>query len=150
MIKFISTIIVIILISSCSSSDFEFDPGACPRAAIMSGSETSMFNGLKIELNRTVMICEYNVKRKKIDFNVGVIGDIINQDQLSVDTIQIPLFIAFIGPNDVVIDKWSKNNIVKVKNRKITSFSIAIENLRSDILEGRTGSSYKVLIGIQK
>ena len=150
MIKFISTIIVIILISSCSSSDFEFDPGACPRAAIMSGSETSMFNGLNIELNRTVMICDYNVKRKKIDFNVGVIGDIINQDQLSVDTIQIPLFIAFIGPNDVVIDKWSKNNIVKVKNRKITSFSIAIENLRSDILEGRTGSSYKVLIGIQK
>ena len=150
MIKFISTIIVIILISSCSSSDFEFDPGACPWAAIMSGSETSMFNGLNIELNRTVMICDYNVKRKKIDFNVGVIGDIINQDQLSVDTIQIPLFIAFIGPNDVVIDKWSKNNIVKVKNRKITSFSIAIENLRSDILEGRTGSSYKVLIGIQK
>ena len=150
MIKFISTIIVIILISSCSSSDFEFDPGACPRAAIMSGSESTTFNGLKIELNRTVMICEYNVKRIKIDFNVGVIGDIINQDQLSVDTIQIPLFIAFIGPNDVVIDKWSKNNIVKVKNRKITSFSIAIENLRSDILEGRTGSSYKVLIGIQK
>ena len=150
MIKFISTIIVIILISSCSSSDFEFDPGACPRAAIMSGSETSMFNGLNIELNRTVMICDYNVKRKKIDFNVGVIGDIINQDQLSVDTIQIPLFIAFIGPNDVVIDKWSKNNIVKVKNRKITSFSIGIENLRSDIMEGRTGSSYKVLIGIQK
>ena len=150
MIKFISTIIVIILISSCSSSDFEFDPGACPRAAIMSGSESTTFNGLKIELNRTVMICEYNVKRKKIDFNVGVIGDIINQDQLSVDTVQIPLFIAFVGPNEVVIDKWSKNNIVKVKNRKITSFSIAIENLRSDILEGRTGSSYKVLIGIQK
>ncbi len=96
------------------------------------------------------MICEYNVKRKKIDFNVGVIGDIINQDQLSVDTIQVPLFIAFVGPNDVVIDKWSKNNIVKVKNRKITSFSIGIENLRSDIMEGRTGSSYKVLIGIQK
>ena len=150
MIKFIYTILVVALISSCSSSDFEFDPGACPRAAIMSGSETSIFNGLNIELNRTVMICDYNVKRKKIDFNVGVIGDIINQDQLSVDTIQIPLFIAFIGPNDVVIDKWSKNNIVKVKNRKITSFSIAIENLRSDILEGRTGSSYKVLIGIQK
>ena len=106
--------------------------------------------GEKIELNRTVMICEYNVKRKKIDFNVGVIGDIINQDQLSVDTIQIPLFIAFVGPNDVVIDKWSKNNIVKVKNRKITSFSLGIENLRSDIIEGRTGSSYKVLIGIQK
>ena len=150
MIKFISTIIVIILISSCSSSDFEFDPGACPRAAIMSGSESTTFNGLKIELNRTVMICEYNVKRKKIDFNVGVIGDIINQDQLSVDTIQIPLFIAFVGPNDVVIDKWSKNNIIKLKNRKITSFSIGIENLRSDIMEGRTGSSYKVLIGIQK
>tara|TARA_Y100001970_G_C13435044_1_gene462963 strand:+ start:34 stop:486 length:453 start_codon:yes stop_codon:yes gene_type:complete len=150
MIKFISTIIVIILISSCSSSDFEFDPGACPRAAIMSGSESTTFNGLKIELNRTVMICEYNVKRKKIDFNVGVIGDIINQDQLSVDTVQIPLFIAFVGPNEVVIDKWSKNNIIKLKNRKITSFSIGIENLRSDIMEGRTGSSYKVLIGIQK
>ena len=150
MLKFIYIILVVVLISSCSSSDFEFDPGACPRAAIMSGSETSMFNGLNIELNRTVMICDYNVKRKKIDFNVGVIGDIINQDQLSVDTIQIPLFITFIGPNDVEIDEWSKNNIVKVKNRKITSFSIGIENLRSDIMEGRTGSSYKVLIGIQK
>ena len=92
MLKFIYTILVVVLITSCSSSDFEFDPGACPRAAIMSGSETSMFNGLKIELNRTVMICEYNVKRKKIDFNVGIIGDIINQDQLPVSTIQIPLF----------------------------------------------------------
>ena len=150
MLKFIYTILIVVLITSCSSSDSEFDPGACPRAAIMSGSETSMFNGLKIELNRTVMICEYNVKRKKIDFNVGIIGDIINQDQLSVSTIQIPLFIAFIGPNDVVIDKWSKNNIIKINNKKITSFSIGIENLRSDIMEGRTGSSYKVLIGIQK
>ena len=150
MLKFIYTILVVVLITSCSSSDFEFDPGAYPRAAIMSGSETSMFNGLKIELNRTVMICEYNVKRKKIDFNVGIIGDIINQDQLSVSTIQIPLFIAFVGPNDVVIDKWSKNNIIKINNKKITSFSIGIENLRSDIMEGRTGSSYKVLIGIQK
>ena len=76
-------------------------------------------------------------------------GDIINQDQLLVSTIQIPLFIAFIGPNDVVINKWSKNNIIKINNKKITSFSIGIENLRSD-MEGRTGSSYKVLIGIQK
>ena len=70
MLKFIYTILIVVLITSCSSSDFEFDPGACPRAAIMSGSETSMFNGLKIELNRTVMICEYNVKRKKIDLSL--------------------------------------------------------------------------------
>ena len=150
MLKFIYIILAVFLISSCSSSDFEFDPGACPRAAIMSGSETSQFNGLKIELNRTVMICDYNIKRKKIDFNIGIIGDIINQDQLSVKEIQLPVFIAFVGPNDVVIDKWSKNNIIKVKNKKITSFSIGVENLKSDIMEGRTGSSYKVLIGIQK
>ena len=149
MLKYIYTILIVILISSCSSSNFEFDPGACPRAAFMSGSETNMFNGMKIELNRTVMICEYNVRKQKIDFNVGIIGDIINQNNLSISKVQIPLIIAFVGPNDVIIDKWSKNNIVEVKNRKITPFSIGIENLRSDIVEGRTGASYKVLIGIQ-
>ena len=115
----------------------------------MSGSETNMFNGMKIELNRTVMICEYNVRKQKIDFNVGIIGDIINQNNLSISKVQIPLFIAFVGPNDVIIDKWSKNNIDEVKNRKITPISIGIEKLRSDIVEGRTGASYKVLIGIQ-
>ena len=75
--KYICTIILIIVISSCSSSNFEFDPGACPRAAIMKGSESSSFNGLGIELNRTVMICEYNVRKKKIDFNVGVLSEIL-------------------------------------------------------------------------
>ena len=112
MLKYIYTILIVILTSSCSSSNFEFDPGACPRAAFMSGSETNMFNGMKIELNRTVMICEYNVRKQKIDFNVGIIGDIINQNNLSISKVQIPLFIAFVGPNDVIIDKWSKNNIV--------------------------------------
>ena len=148
--KYICTIILIIVISSCSSSNFEFDPGACPRAAIMKGSESSSFNGLGIELNRTVMICEYNVRKKKIDFNVGIIGDIIGGNKNIADKIDIPLFIAFIGPNDVVIDKWIKNNTIKVSSNEISSFSIGIENLRSDIQEGRTGSSYKVLIGIQK
>jgi hypothetical protein len=148
--KYICTIILIIVISSCSSSNFEFDPGACPRAAIMEGSESSSFNGLKIELNRTVMICEYNVRKKKIDFNVGIIGDIIGGNKNIADKIDIPLFIAFVGPNDVVIDKWIKNNTIKVSSNEISSFSIGIENLRSDIQEGRTGSSYKVLIGIQK
>lgn len=148
--KYICTIILIIVISSCSSSNFEFDPGACPRAAIMKGSESSSFNGLGIELNRTVMICEYNVRKKKIDFNVGIIGDIIGGNKNIADNIDIPLFIAFVGPNDVVIDKWIKNNTIKVSSNEISSFSIGIENLRSDIQEGRTGSSYKVLIGIQK
>jgi hypothetical protein len=148
--KYICTIILIIVISSCSSSNFEFDPGACPRAAIMKGSESSSFNGLGIELNRTVMICEYNVRKKKIDFNVGIIGDIIGGNKNIADKIDIPLFIAFVGPNDVVIDKWIKNNTIKVSLNEISSFSIGIENLRSDIQEGRTGSSYKVLIGIQK
>jgi|TARA_B110000003_G_scaffold271777_1_gene306490 hypothetical protein len=148
--KYICTIILIIVISSCSSSNFEFDPGACPRAAIMKGSESSSFNGLGIELNRTVMICEYNVRKKKIDFNVGIIGDIIGGNKNIADKIDIPIFIAFVGPNDVVIDKWIKNNTIKVSSNEISSFSIGIENLRSDIQEGRTGSSYKVLIGIQK
>ena len=148
--KYICTIILIIVISSCSSSNFEFAPRACPRAAIMKGSESSSFNGLGIELNRTVMICEYNVRKKKIDFNVGIIGDIIGGNKNIADKIDIPLFIAFVGPNDVVIDKWIKNNTIKVSSNEISSFSIGIENLRSDIQEGRTGSSYKVLIGIQK
>ena len=116
----------------------------------MKGSESSSFNGLGIELNRTVMICEYNVRKKKIDFNVGIIGDIIGGNKNIADKIDIPLFIAFVGPNDVVIDKWIKNNTIKVSSNEISSFSIGIENLRSDIQEGRTGSSYKVLIGIQK
>ena len=38
----------------------------------------------------------------------------------------------------------------KLSSKEISSFSIGVENLKSDILEGRTGSSYKVLIGIQK
>jgi|TARA_B100001094_G_C17442536_1_gene444337 hypothetical protein len=150
MLKYIFTAIIIISVSSCSSSNFEFDPGACPRAAIMEGSESSSFNGLKIELNRTVMICEYNIRKKKIDFNIGVIGDIIGGNKNIAEKIDIPIFIAFVGPNDVVIDKWIKNNTINVESKEISSFSIGVENLKSDILEGRTGSSYKVLIGIQK
>ena len=150
MLKYTILAIIIITVSSCSSSNFDFDPGACPRAAIMEGSESSSFNGLKIELNRTVMICEYNVRKKKIDFNVGILGDVIGGNKGISSNIDIPLFIAFIGPNDVVIDKWIKNNTIKVSSKEISSFSIGIENLQSDIMEGRTGSSYKVLIGIQK
>jgi len=150
MLKNIFVTAIILTISSCSSSNFEFDPGACPRAAIMKGSESSSFNGIKIELNRTIMICEYNIRKKRIDFNVGVIGDIIGGNKDIAKDIEISLFIAFVGPDDVVIDKWTKNNTIKVVSKEISSFSIGIENLQSDILQGRTGSSYKVLIGIQK
>ena len=36
---------------------------------------------------------------------------------------------------------------LKEKASQVKNFD---QNLRSDIMEGRTGSSYKVLIGIQK
>ena len=117
MLKYIFTAIIIISVSSCSSSNFEFDPGACPRAAIMEGSESSSFNGLKIELNRTVMICEYNVRKKKIDFNIGVIGDIIGGNKNILATIDIPIFIAFVGPHDAGIDNGIRNTVIKIVSK---------------------------------
>ena len=133
MLKFIYTILVVVLISSCSSSDFEFDPGACPRAAIMSGSETSMFNGLKIELNRTVMICEYNVKRKKIDFNIGVIGDVINQDQLSVDEFRGQLLETI--SNDVPLETPNEIGLTKAETKRF-SVMRAINALSGPMIPG--------------
>mgnify|MGYP003299873419 FL=1 len=95
------------------------------------------------------MICEYNLRRKNINFDVGIFGDVINSDTVTLENLRINLFIAFVGPDDTVIDKWSKIVSVKLKNQKISSFSIPIEGLRSKIEEGRTGSSYKVLIGLE-
>ena len=141
---------ILIFLVSCSDSAY-FDPGPCPRAAILKGSETKEIDrsDLVIELNRTIMICEYNLRRKNINFDVGIFGDVINSDTVTLENLRINLFIAFVGPDDTVIDKWSKNVSVKLKNQKISSFSIPIEGLRSNIEEGRTGSSYKVLIGLE-
>ena len=143
-------IFTLIFLVSCSDSAY-FDPGPCPRAAILKGSETKELDrsDLVVELNRTIMICEYNLRRKNINFDVGIFGDVINSDTATIENLRINLFIAFIGPDDIVIDKWSKIVSVKLKNQKITSFSIPIEGLRSNIEEGRTGSSYKVLIGLE-
>tara|TARA_Y100001970_G_scaffold50097_1_gene63398 strand:- start:4147 stop:4599 length:453 start_codon:yes stop_codon:yes gene_type:complete len=139
-----------VLVVSCSDSAY-FDPGPCPRAAILKGNETKEINNsdLVVELNRTVMICEYNLRRKNINFDVGIFGDVINSDTVTFNNLSINLFIAFVGPDDFVIDKWSKNISIRLKNQKISSFSVPIEGLRSKIEEGRTGSSYKVLIGLE-
>ena len=150
MFKNYFTISILIFLVSCSDSAY-FDPGPCPRAAILKGSETKEIDrsDLVIELNRTIMICEYNLRRKNINFDVGIFGDVINSDTVTLENLRINLFIAFVGPDDTVIDKWSKIVSVKLKNQKISSFSIPIEGLRSKIEEGRTGSSYKVLIGLE-
>ena len=115
------------------------------------GNETKEVNNsdLVVELNRTIMICEYNLRRKNINFDVGVFGDVINSDTVTLNNLNINLFVAFVGPDDLIIDKWSKTVSVKLKNQKISSFSLPIEGLRSKIEEGRTGSSYKVLIGLE-
>ena len=143
-------IFVLILLVSCSDSAY-FDPGPCPRAAILKGNETKEMNNsdLVVELNRTIMICEYNLRRKNINFDVGVFGDVINSDTVTLNNLNINLFVAFVGPDDLITDKWSKSVSVKLKNQKISSFSLPIEGLRSKIEEGRTGSSYKVLIGLE-
>ena len=64
---------ILIFLVSCSDSAY-FDPGPCPRAAILKGSETKEIDrsDLVIELNRTIMICEYNLRRKNINFDVGI------------------------------------------------------------------------------
>ena len=148
MFKNYSIISSLFLLISCSDSAY-FDPGPCPRAAILKGSETKEIDrsDIIIELNRTIMICEYNLRRQNINFDVGIFGDVINSDTVNLENLKINLFIAFIGPDDTVIDKWSKIVSVKLNNKKISSFSIPIEGLKSKIEEGRTGSSYKVLIG---
>ena len=100
---------ILIFLVSCSDSAY-FDPGPCPRAAILKGSETKEIDrsDLVIELNRTIMICEYNLRRKNINFDVGIFGDVINSDTVTLEDLRINLFIAFVGPDDTVIDKWSK------------------------------------------
>ena len=72
MFKKYSIISSLFLLISCSDSAY-FDPGPCPRAAILKGSETKEIDrsDLIIELNRTIMICEYNLRRKNINFDVG-------------------------------------------------------------------------------
>ena len=53
-------IFVLILLVSCSDSAY-FDPGPCPRAAILKGNETKEINNsdLVVELNRTIMTVSY-------------------------------------------------------------------------------------------
>ncbi len=96
---------ILIFLVSCSDSAY-FDPGPCPRAAILKGSETKEIDrsDLVIELNRTIMICEYNLRRKNINFDVGIFGDVINSDTVTLENLRINLFIAFVGPDDTVID----------------------------------------------
>ena len=95
------------------------------------------------------MICEYNLRRNNINFDVGIFGDVINLDSSSQQSITFNIFIAFVGPEDSVINKWSKKVSVKVRNKTISTFSVPIEGLRSNVEEGRTGSSYKVLVGLE-
>ncbi|MEC7830314.1 MAG: hypothetical protein VYC43_04465 [Pseudomonadota bacterium] len=150
MFKYFLIFLSVFTIVSCSNSS-DFDPGPCPRAAILKGSESKdlrNFN-LSVELNRTVMICEYNLRRNTINFDVGIFGDVINLDSSPQESITFNIFIAFVGPEDSVINKWSKKISVKIKNQTINNFSVPIEGLRSNIEEGRTGSSYKVLLGLE-
>ena len=108
MFKYFFIIYFLVFLVSCSDSAY-FDPGPCPRAAILKGSETKQIDrsDLLIELNRTIMICEYNLRRKNINFDVGIFGDVINSDTVTLENLRINLFIAFVGPNDTVIDKLS-------------------------------------------
>lgn len=150
MFKYFLIFLSVFTIVSCSNSS-DFDPGPCPRAAILKGSESKdlrNFN-LSVELNRTVMICEYNLRRNTINFDVGIFGDVINLNSSPQESITFNIFIAFVGPEDSVINKWSKKISVKIKNQTINNFSVPIEGLRSNIEEGRTGSSYKVLLGLE-
>jgi len=135
---------------SCSNSA-DFDPGPCPRAAILKGYESkdTRNSNLTIELNRTIMICEYNLRRKTINFDIGIFGDVINSGSSLIDNSNFSIFISFIGPGDTVIDKWSKRVSVNLKDQTISSFSVPVEGLRSRIEEGRTGSSYKVFVGLE-
>ena len=69
MFKYFFIIYFLVFLVSCSDSAY-FDTGPCPRAAILKGSETKEIDrsDLVIELNRTIMICEYNLRRKNINF----------------------------------------------------------------------------------
>ena len=88
-------IFTLIFLVSCSDSAY-FDPGPCPRAAILKGSETKELDrsDLVVELNRTIMICEYNLRRKNINFDVGIFGDVINSDTATIENLRINLFIT--------------------------------------------------------
>ena len=70
-------------------------------------------------------------------------------DKVSSKTLEITIFIAFVGPENTIIDKWSKRFSLNLKDQPIVPFSLAIEGLQSNITEGRTGSSYKALIGLE-
>ena len=108
-------------------------------------------------LDKRIKVVKTNRGGKITLHNPGqrIIYFVINFNESKKD---IRLFINTIEKS--IIEVLKKYNIkaysdrkkieIWVKNKKITSFSIGIENLRSDIMEGRTGSSYKVLIGIQK
>ena len=126
-------IFTLIFLVSCSDSAY-FDPGPCPRAAILKGSETKELDrsDLVIELNRTIMICEYNLRRKNINFDVGIFGDVINSDTATIENLRINLFIAFIGPDDIVIDKWSK--IIPLKLKNLSSLNFLLMYKRSFLL----------------
>ena len=152
--RYIITFILIFFIASCSNSKVDYDPGPCPRAAILKGSESkevrsSDGTSLNIELNRTVMICDYNLKRKTVNYDLGIVGDIIGADKARSKTLEFTIFIAFVGPENTIIDKWSKRSSLNLKDQAIVPFSLAIEGLQSNITEGRSGSSYKVLIGFE-
>ena len=58
MFKYFFIVYFLVFLVSCSDSAY-FDPGPCPRAAILKGSETKQIDrtDLVIELNRTIMIC---------------------------------------------------------------------------------------------
>ena len=86
MFKNYLTVFVLIFLVSCSDSTY-FDPGPCPRAAILKGNETKEVNNsdLVVELNRTIMICEYNLRRKNINFDGnGVAIKISKPESLSI------------------------------------------------------------------
>ena len=150
MFRNLSFIIILLTLVGCSNSA-DFDPGPCPRAAILKGYESKDVrnSNLKIELNRTIMICEYNLRRKTINFDLGIFGDVINSGNSFIDNSNFSIFITFVGPGDTVINKWSKRVSVDLEDQTISSFSIPAEGLRSRIEEGRTGSSYKVLVGLE-
>ena len=60
-------IFVLILLVSCSDSAY-FDPGPCPRAAILKGNETKEMtnSALVVELNSRILICGYILRRINI------------------------------------------------------------------------------------
>ena len=130
MFRNLSFIIILLTLVSCSNSA-DFDPGPCPRAAILKGYESKDVrnSNLKIELNRTIMICEYNLRRKTINFDLGIFGDVINSGNSFIDNSNFSIFISFVGPGDTVINKWSKKYKIIVKYSLKNSFNLRCFNL---------------------